>query len=32
MPGQAFYDKTDAEEMFCTESEAQSAGYRKSKR
>ncbi|GAA3326338.1 hypothetical protein GCM10020331_061820 [Ectobacillus funiculus] len=32
MPGQAFYDKTDAKEMFCTESETQSAGYRKSKR
>lgn len=32
MPGQAFYDKTDAEETFCTESEAQAAGYRKSKR
>lgn len=32
VPGGAFYDKTDAEEWFNTEAEAQAAGYRKSKR
>lgn len=32
IPSGAFYDRTDAEEMFCTEAEAQSAGYRKSER
>lgn len=32
MPGQQYYDRTNAEEMFCTEQEAQAAGYRKSKR
>ncbi|MVO99252.1 thermonuclease family protein [Paenibacillus lutrae] len=29
MPGGASYDQTQAEEMFCTEKEAQSAGFRK---
>ncbi|GIP34155.1 thermonuclease family protein [Paenibacillus sp. J2TS4] len=32
VPGGQFYDKTQAEEMFCTEEEAEAAGYRKSKR
>jgi len=32
VPGGQFYDVTIAEEMFCTEEEAQAAGYRKSKR
>ncbi|PGD14356.1 hypothetical protein COM32_28440 [Bacillus pseudomycoides] len=32
MPGQQFYDKTNAEEMFCSEAEAKAAGYRASKR
>lgn len=32
MPDQQFYDVTKPEEMFCTEEEAQNAGYRKSKR
>ncbi|MEH7810683.1 sunset domain-containing protein, partial [Bacillus toyonensis] len=32
MPGQQFYDKTNAEEMFCSAAEAQAAGYRASKR
>nr|WP_263324422.1 thermonuclease family protein [Neobacillus sp. Marseille-Q6967] len=32
MPDQQFYDVTKPEEMFCTEEEAQKAGYRKSKR
>jgi micrococcal nuclease len=32
MPDQQFYDVTNAEEMFCTEEEAQDAGYRKSLR
>ncbi|WP_082418973.1 thermonuclease family protein [Massilibacterium senegalense] len=32
MPGQQFYDKTNAEEIFCSEDEAQAAGYRKSLR
>lgn len=32
VPGGQYYDKTIAEEWFCTEAEAQAAGYRKSKR
>ena len=32
MPGGAYYDRTDAEEYFDTEEEAQAAGYRKSSR
>ncbi|MBD5798658.1 hypothetical protein BHU24_23970, partial [Bacillus pseudomycoides] len=32
MPGQQFYDKTNAEKMFCSEAEAKAAGYRASKR
>lgn len=32
VPGGAFYDRTDAEEMFCTEAEAVSYGYRESQR
>lgn len=32
MPGQQYYDKTIAEEVFCSEEEAQAAGYRKSLR
>ncbi|MFX3623399.1 MAG: thermonuclease family protein [Ectobacillus sp.] len=32
MPGQQFYDVTKPEAMFCTEAEAQAAGYRPSKR
>ncbi|PDY32284.1 hypothetical protein COO17_31135 [Bacillus wiedmannii] len=32
MPGQQFYDKTKAEEMFCSEADAKSAGYRASKK
>lgn len=32
VPGGQFYEKTKAEEMFCTEEEAVAAGYRKSKR
>ncbi|MEY8763659.1 thermonuclease family protein [Clostridium sp. MT-113] len=32
VPGQAFYDRTSAEEYFNTEAEAQAAGYRRSKR
>ncbi|MCI1995302.1 sunset domain-containing protein, partial [Clostridium luticellarii] len=32
VPGGAFYDKTNAEEYFNTEAEAQAAGYRRSKR
>lgn len=32
MPGGAYYDRTDAEELFKTEAEAQAAGYRRSKR
>ncbi len=31
MPGQQNYDVTKAEEMFCTEKEAQEAGFRKAK-
>lgn len=30
--GGAFYEKTKAEEMFCTEKDAEAAGYRKSQR
>jgi micrococcal nuclease len=32
VPGGQYYDVTVAEEMFCSEEEAQAAGYRKSKR
>ncbi|MCI4251318.1 hypothetical protein MRP26_20445 [Bacillus sp. CCB-MMP212] len=32
IPGQQFYDKTNAEEMFCSEADAQAAGYRASKK
>lgn len=32
VPGGAYYDRTDAEELFNTEAEAQAAGYRKSSR
>lgn len=32
VPGGQFYDKTNAEQLFNTEQEAQAAGYRKSKR
>ncbi|WP_367593501.1 sunset domain-containing protein [Heyndrickxia camelliae] len=32
VPGGQFYDKTNAEEMFCTEDDAIKAGYRKSER
>lgn len=32
MPGQQYYDVTNPEEMFCSDEEAQEAGYRKSKR
>ncbi|MFV8830228.1 thermonuclease family protein [Alkalihalobacterium sp. APHAB7] len=32
VPGGQFYDRTNPEEMFCTEEEAVAAGYRKSKR
>ena len=31
LPGMPYYDKTRAEEMFCTEADAQAAGYRKSR-
>jgi endonuclease YncB( thermonuclease family) len=31
LPGMPYYEQTRAEEMFCTEAEAQAAGYRKSK-
>lgn len=31
LPGRPYYDQTRAEEMFCTESEARAAGYRRSK-
>ncbi|MFE4243176.1 sunset domain-containing protein [Peribacillus butanolivorans] len=30
VPGGQFYDKTNAEQTFCTEGEAKSAGYRES--
>jgi hypothetical protein len=29
LPGMPYYDATRAEEMFCTEAEAQAAGYRR---
>ncbi|MFB3164708.1 hypothetical protein ABLO26_25440 [Neobacillus sp. 179-J 1A1 HS] len=32
VPGGQFYEVTEAEEMFCTEEEAESAGFRKSER
>ncbi|PEY37291.1 hypothetical protein CN354_13435 [Bacillus cereus] len=32
MLGQQFYDKTNPEEMFCSEADAKAAGYRASKR
>lgn len=32
VPGGQYYERTEAEEMFCTEEEAEDAGYRKSKR
>jgi hypothetical protein len=32
VPGGQYYEITDAEEMFCTEEEAEEAGYRRSKR
>jgi hypothetical protein len=32
VPGGQFYDVTIAEEMFCTEEEAEDAGFRKSER
>lgn len=31
IPGMPYYDQTRAEEMFCTEAQAQAAGYRKSR-
>ena len=31
LPGMPFYDQTRAEEMFCSEAEAQAAGYRRAK-
>lgn len=31
LPGMPYYDQTRAEEMFCTEAEAQAAGYRRAK-
>lgn len=32
IPGGQFYDVTNAEEMFCTEEDAEAAGYRESLR
>ncbi|WP_439644344.1 sunset domain-containing protein [Halalkalibacter akibai] len=32
IPGGQYYEKTNPEEMFCTEEEAKEAGYRKSMR
>ena len=32
IPGQQFYDKTNAEETFCSEADAKAAGYRASKK
>ena len=29
LPGMPYYDQTRAEEMFCTEAQAQAAGYRR---
>ena len=31
LPGMPFYDRTRAEQMFCSEAEAQAAGYRRAK-
>jgi endonuclease YncB( thermonuclease family) len=31
LPGMPFYDRTNAEEMFCSEAQAQAAGYRRAK-
>jgi hypothetical protein len=31
LPGMPYYDQTRAEEIFCTEAEAQAAGYRRAK-
>ena len=31
LPGMPYYDRTKAEEMFCSEGEAQAAGYRRAK-
>jgi hypothetical protein len=31
LPGMPFYDRTKAEQMFCSEAEAQEAGYRRAK-
>jgi endonuclease YncB( thermonuclease family) len=31
LPGMPYYNQTNAEEMFCTEAEAQAAGYRRAK-
>lgn len=31
LPGRPYYDQTRAEELFCTESEARAAGYRRSR-
>ncbi|HUG46225.1 MAG TPA: thermonuclease family protein, partial [Sphingomicrobium sp.] len=31
LPGRPYYDRTRAEEMFCSEAEAQAAGYRRSR-
>lgn len=31
LPGMPYYDETRAEQMFCTEAEAQAAGYRRSR-
>lgn len=31
LPGMPYYERTRAEEMFCTEAEAQAAGYRRSR-
>ena len=31
LPGMPYYEETRAEEMFCSEAEAQAAGYRRSR-
>jgi hypothetical protein len=31
LPGMPFYERTRAEQMFCSEADAQSAGYRRAK-
>jgi hypothetical protein len=31
LPGQEYYEDTRAEDLFCTEREAQAAGYRRAK-